>query len=240
VALVTGGTRGIGAAVSRVLVEAGARVFSVYRDDEAAAGALLDVVGAGERLTALRSDVTVVADLDALFERVDSDAGGLDILVNVAGQASDGLLLRAGPDKVRAALAVNLEATVSCCRLALVPMLEVGRGRIVNISSVVAAMGNSGQSVYAAAKAGVEGFTRSLAREVGAKGVTVNCVSPGLIDTEMTNGMEPELRRRAIDATALGREGTPAEVAGAVAYLVSDAAAYVTGAVLQVNGGMYM
>ncbi len=226
--------------MSGLLVEAGARVFCVYREDDEAAGQLAGRLGAGDRFAAIRTDITAGDELAALFERIDSEAGALHILVNVAGRAEEGLLLRAGPGTVRAGLELNLEAAMACCRLALGPMLAARYGRIVNVSSVVAAMGNAGQTVYAAAKAGLEGFSRSLAREVGSRGVTVNCVAPGLIDTDMTQGMDPALRERVVEATAVGRVGTPEEAAAAVGYLVSDAAAYVTGTVLQVNGGMYM
>ena len=239
-ALVTGGTRGIGRAVSSLLVEAGARVHCIYRSDDEAAGQLAESLGSTGRFSTVRADVTDADQTEALFKSIASESGALHILVNVAGRADDGLLLRAGPDKVRAGLELNLEAAITCCRLALGPMLAAGYGRIINVSSVVAAMGNAGQTVYAAAKAGLEGFSRSLAREVGTKGVTVNCVAPGLIETGMTGNIDPALRERAVEATALRRAGSSEEVAWAVGYLASEAAGYVTGTVLQVNGGMYM
>ena len=240
VAVVTGGSRGIGAAVCDRLLRRGAVVYCVARDVDAAA-AVSDGLGeAGERLKLARADVTDRAALDAVFDRVESERGRLDILVNCAGAAADGLLLRMTDERIRAGLRLNLEAAIAASRAALKLMLAQRYGRIVSVSSVVAAAGNAGQTVYAAAKAGLEGFTRSLAREVGSRGVTVNCVAPGLIDTRMTDGVGAAARERAIAATALGRAGTPAEVAAAVGFLCAEEASYVTGTVLQVNGGMYM
>lgn len=238
VALVTGGTRGIGAAVSRALVAAGARVRALYRKDEAAAVALATDLG-----DAFSIDVCDVRDVDEASRAVGELLGWssrLDILVNCAGGSVDRLLLRATPEYVSDTLALNLTSVIHMTRLALPAMLKNRYGRIVTLSSAVAATGNPGQSVYAAAKAGVEGFTRAVAREVAAKGVTANCVAPGWIDTDLTAGVEPTVRERAIAATPVGRAGTVEEVAHAVLYLASDRASFVTGAVLQVGGGLYM
>jgi len=238
VALVTGGTRGIGAAITRALVRAGARVYAVYRSNAVAAAELAAELGGA--VVTLRADVGDPESATAVVEGVVAEGGRLDVLVNCAGGAADRLLLRATPDYVRETLAVNLESVIHYSRAALPPMLRQRYGRIVSVSSVVAASGNPGQSVYAAAKAGIEGFSRSLAREVASKKITVNCVAPGWIDTELTSTAGESARARAIQATPAGRAGMPQEVAEAVTFLASQRAAYVTGTVLQVNGGLYM
>jgi len=238
VALVTGGTRGIGAAISRALAREDARVYAVFRSDADSAAKLSAELSG--RLATVRADVADPESAAAVVERVAREAGRLDVLVNCAGGAPDRLLLRATPDYVRETLAVNLESVIHCSRAALSPMLRQRYGRIVSMSSVVACTGNPGQSVYGAAKAGIEGFTRALAREVASKSITVNCVSPGWIDTDLTSTAGRSARDRAIEVTPVGRAGTPEEVADAVVFLASRRAAYVTGTVLQVNGGLYM
>jgi 3-oxoacyl-[acyl-carrier protein] reductase len=241
VALVVGGARGIGAATCEWLANRGAKTYCVYKRSEAAASELKERLGAaGERLLCVCADVTDQAAVVELFGRVTREAARLDVLVNCAGSATEGLLLRMDDERVRASLRLNLEATIALNRSALPLMLRNRYGRIVNVGSVVASAGNAGQTVYAAAKAGVEGFTRSLAREVGSRGITVNCVAPGMIDTDMTRSLSDELRVRAVAATAVGRVGSAAEVASTIGFLCSEAAGYVTGIVLQVNGGMYM
>lgn len=242
IALVTGGTRGIGAAVCRRLIEDGARhVHCCYGHDDAAARRLAEDLGErADRVTVHRVDVCDSDALEGLVADTIRSHGVLEILVNCAGAPADRLLLRATPAHVRAALALNLESAIVASRAALASMLRHRYGRIVNVGSVVASVGNAGQSLYGAAKAALEGFTRSLAREVGAKGVTVNCVSPGYIATEQTAALPEHLRERFLEATAVGRPGTPEDVAHAVAFLCSQEAGYVTGTVLHVNGGMYM
>jgi 3-oxoacyl-[acyl-carrier protein] reductase len=238
VAIVTGGSRGIGRAVSRRLAEEGAVVYGVYLRDTASADSLRELFP--ERFVPVQADVCASEAMGGVVSRAVSEAGRLDILVNCAGGPVDGLLLRADSEKIRSAIRLNLDSTIEACRAALPPMLTQRYGRILNFSSVVAAGGNAGQAVYAASKAGVEGFTRSLAREVGARGITVNCISPGLIETEMTEAMPAEIRERAVSGSALGRSGTAEEAAAPATFLVSEEASYVTGAVLQVNGGLYM
>jgi 3-oxoacyl-[acyl-carrier protein] reductase len=238
VALVTGGTRGIGAAISRDLVARGARVHAVYRADSAAAEKLRAELG--DAFSVVAADLALPDVADRIVETVVEKAGRLDVLVNCAGATDDRLLLRTRSSDLRGSLAVNLEAVVLLSRAALQPMLKQRYGRIVSVSSVVASMGNPGQTAYAAAKAGVEGFTRSLAREVASRGVTANCVAPGWIATELTAHTDDAARARALQATPLGRAGTPEEVACAVTFLASERAGYITGTVLQVNGGMYM
>jgi 3-oxoacyl-[acyl-carrier protein] reductase len=241
VALVAGGARGIGAATCEWLAARGAKTYCLFKNsDEAAAQLKARLGAAGARLECVRADVTDEAVVADIFARVAREDRRLDVLVSCAGAAADALLLRTDDARVRDTLRTNLEATIALSRAALPLMLRNRYGRIVNVGSVVAARGNPGQSVYAAAKAGVEGFTRSLAREVGSRGITVNCVAPGLIDTDMTRSMSDELRARAVAATAVGRVGDAAEVASAIGFLCTEAAGYVTGIVLQVNGGMYM
>ena len=241
VAIVTGGSRGIGAATCAWLVGHGATVWCIYKDNDAAAEQLRERLGAAaERLFPVRLDVTDSAGLAAAVAAVIGERDRLDVLVNAAGGPFDGLFLRSNAASTRSALALNLESAITSARAALPTMLKQRYGRIVNVSSVVASIGNSGQSIYGAAKAGLEGFSRSLAREVGHKGVTVNCVAPGFIDTDMTAGLNDAVRERILIATAVGRPGTPEEVAHAIGFLCREESAFITGTVLQVNGGMYM
>ncbi len=239
IALVTGASRGIGAAIADTLVKQGLMVIGTATTD-AGAGAI------SERLAALGSgvgrtlDVTDAAAVEALYASIVEEFGAPHILVNNAGITQDGLLLRMKDESWDAVLQANLTAVFRLSKLALKGMTKARWGRIINISSVVASMGNPGQANYAAAKAGMEGFSRSLAKEVGSRGITVNCVAPGFIETDMTNELPEAQKHAMLAAIALGRLGRPEEVAGVVSFLASDAAAYVTGEVIQVNGGMYM
>jgi len=244
-AIVTGGTRGIGRAIAEAFLREGARVVLTGRNAEAAeatARALVAAtgreVGAAIGLAAdLATADAATACVNAAVERLD---GRLDILVNNAGLTRDTMALRLDEEAWDAVLDTDLKAVFFCAKAALRPMLKARCGRIVNLSSVVALTGNAGQCNYAAAKAGVLGLTRALAREVASRNITVNAVAPGFVETDMTAGLSQEIRERALAAIPLGRIAQPAEIAEAVLFLASDRAAYITGQCLSVNGGLAM
>lgn len=240
VALITGAQRGIGAAIARRLVGAGAEVVinHIEEDDRAAALEKELCRGAG-RAWSLKFDVTKSRAVSGGFEEIAARAGRLDILVNNAGMRLDGLALRMKDEQWRRAMAVNLDGVFYCCRTALALMRKAG-GSIVNVSSIAAFAGSVGQANYAAAKAGVVGLSRSLALEYASKSIRVNCVIPGLVETEMTEQLKPAFREEFIKRIPLGRFAEPEEVASAVLFLASDAAGYITGAALHVNGGGYL
>ena len=238
VALVTGASRGIGRATAHVLARQGALVVAAARAENAA-GTVAEITAAGGRAEALTLDVTEAGAIEAAVAGVLQRHGRIDILVSNAGITRDQLLLRMKRDDWDAVLATNLTATFTLTQAVLKTMLKQRRGRIIAISSVVGQTGNAGQANYAASKAGLIGFCKSVAREVASRSITVNVVAPGLIDTEMTRGLTGDAQDDWSSRIPLGRLGTPEDVAAAVAFLASDEASYITGHVLAVNGGMY-
>jgi 3-oxoacyl-[acyl-carrier protein] reductase len=236
VALVTGGSRGIGAAISRELARAGARVAVNYRSGSEAAEALAGELGG----IAVAADVADGGQVGALVDTVERDLGEIDFLVNNAGITRDTLIARMTDEDWAQVLDTNLRGAFLTCRALSRKMLRRRSGAIVNISSVVGLHGNAGQANYAAAKAGIIGMTKALARELGSRGVRANAIAPGYIATELTDVLPEEAKKTILAATPLGRLGEPADVAGAVRFLCSDEAAFVTGEVLLVDGGLGM
>jgi len=239
VAIVTGASRGIGAAIAKRLAARGAHVIAAARGDQTA-GVVDAIAAAGGKAEAAKVDVTDRASIDAMVGGALERHGRVDILVSNAGIARDQLLVRMKPDDWDAVLATNLTAAFACAQAVLRPMMKQRAGRIITISSVVGQTGNPGQANYAASKAGLIGFSKALAQEVASRGVTVNVVAPGLIDTDMTRALTENARHTWAEKIPLGRLGTPDDVAAAVCFLASDEAAYITGQVIAVNGGMYM
>ncbi len=240
VALVTGGSRGIGCAIVGAVADAGAAVTLCARHAEAASEVAKAVESRGGRALAVAADVGKPEEAERLVTACLDRFGRLDILVNNAGVTRDNLVLRMKDEEWDQVLAVNLAGAFRCARAALRPMLRQKQGgRIINISSVVGSMGNVGQANYVAAKAGLAGLTRALAREVASRGITVNAVAPGFIETEMTAALPDSAKAAFLAQVPLGRFGSAAEVAATVAFLASEAAAYITGQIIHVNGGMW-
>jgi 3-oxoacyl-[acyl-carrier protein] reductase len=240
VALVTGASRGIGRAIADQLAAFGAHVIGTATSADGAAAISQRFAAAGAHGRGAVLNVTDAAAGDALIEEILREHGKLTVLVNNAGITRDTLAMRMKDDDWSAVLDTNLSAVFRLSRAVLRPMMKAKTGRIISITSVVGSTGNPGQANYAAAKAGVEGMTRALAREVGSRGITVNCVAPGFIDTDMTRALNEQQTQALLGQIPLGRLGQADDVAACVAYLASAAGAYVTGATLHVNGGMYM
>ena len=241
VALVTGGSRGIGRAIALALADSGAAVVVNYKGNQAAADEVVRAIeGRDGRALAVQADVAQPADVERLFKQVIDTYGRLDILVNNAGVTRDTLLLRMKETDFDDVINTNLRGTYLCTKAALRPMSRARGGRIINITSVVGLIGNAGQANYAAAKAGLVGFTKSIAREMASRAITVNAVAPGYVDTEMTAGLGDQIKEAILENIKLGRLGTPDDIAGVVCFLASDAAAYITGQTLTVDGGMVM
>lgn len=239
IALVTGASRGIGAAIAHELAVRGYVVIGTATTDEGAARIASSLSGF-PGCTGKRLDVNDAASAEALIDSVIKENGGLHVLVNNAGITRDNLAMRMKDDEWDAVVDTNLKAVFRMSRAVMRTMMKQRFGRIISITSVVGASGNPGQANYAAAKAGVAGMTRALARELGSRNITVNCVAPGFIETDMTAGLSPEQQKALLSQIPLGQLGRPSDIAHAVAYLASVQAGYVTGQELHVNGGMHM
>jgi 3-oxoacyl-[acyl-carrier protein] reductase len=237
VALVTGASRGIGRAIAETLVSRGATVIGTATS-ESGAQAISEYLGENGKGLAL--NVTDVASIESVLKEINDEFGSIDVLVNNAGITRDNLLMRMKDDEWQDILDTNLTSIFRLSKAVLRGMMKKRAGRIINVGSVVGTMGNAGQANYAAAKAGVIGFTKSMAREVASRGVTVNTVAPGFIETDMTKALNDDQRSATLSQVPAGRLGDPKEIASAVAFLASPEAAYITGETLHVNGGMYM
>ena len=238
IALVTGASRGIGQAIAKRLANEGYLVIGTATSEKGAAAVndyLQELGGAGRVL-----NVQDAEQINQLFDSIEKEFGNVQVLVNNAGITQDGLLMRMDDNAWERVLDVNLTSVFRTSKRAIKGMMKARQGRIIHITSVVAAMGNAGQTNYTASKAGIEGFTRSLAREIGSRQITVNCVAPGFIDTDMTSELDEALIQSMLNAVPLARLGKPEDIAAAVNFLASEEAGYITGTVLDVNGGMYM
>ncbi len=240
VALVSGASRGIGQACALELAKLGATVIGTATSDKGAQAISAYLHEAGAKGCGIKLNVTDAAEVDSVTERIAKDYGEVAILVNNAGITRDNLLMRMKDEEWDEIMATNLTSVFRLSRAVLRAMMKARWGRIISIASVVGAMGNAGQTNYGAAKAGIMGFTKSLAREVGSRNITVNCVAPGFIDTDMTRALPEAQRQALLTHIPLGRLGAAQDIAHAVGFLASDGAGYVSGTTLHVNGGMYM
>jgi 3-oxoacyl-[acyl-carrier protein] reductase len=240
VVLVTGASRGIGRACALDLAQNGARVVLAARNREKLEAVAGEVRQSGGQASIVEIDLASVDSIREAFAKSSADFGPTEILVNNAAITKDGLALRMKREDWDTVLQTNLSGTFFCIQQVLQPMLRARWGRIINISSVVGEMGNAGQANYAASKAGLIGLTKSLAQEIGSRGVTVNAIAPGFIETDMTGALSEELKEKLLTTIPLRRIGQPADVAAAVRFLASEEAGYITGHVLDVNGGLYM
>ncbi|WP_141500807.1 3-oxoacyl-[acyl-carrier-protein] reductase [Paenibacillus luteus] len=240
-ALVTGASRGIGRAIAVALAEAGADVAINYSGSEAAAAETAQAVEAlGRRTIVIKANVGKADEFDSMVKEVIEQFGSIDILVNNAGITRDNLIMRMKEDEFDQVIETNLKGVFNGIKAVTRPMMKQRSGRIINISSVVGVLGNPGQANYVAAKAGVIGLTKASARELASRGITVNCVAPGFIQTEMTDKLPEEMRQSLAGQIPLARLGDPSDIANAVRFLASDASAYMTGQTVHVDGGMYM
>ena len=240
IALVTGASRGIGRACALELAKAGARIALAARQMDKLEEVAAEIGAAGGEAFVVALDLSAHESIKEAIAKVAKEFGRIDILVNNAGVTKDGLALRMKPDDWNMVLQTNLSGAFFCIQQVISPMMRERWGRIVNISSVVGQAGNAGQANYVASKAGLIGLTKSLAQELGSRNITVNAVAPGFIETDMTHGLKDELKAKVTASIPLGRIGNPAEVAAAVRFLCSEEASYITGNVIDVNGGMYM
>jgi 3-oxoacyl-[acyl-carrier protein] reductase len=240
IAMVTGGAQGIGLAIAKKLAGDGAHVVLADIQLEAAEKSSEEIKNAGGSASAKRLDVTDSADIKTVFDFISKEQKLVDILVNNAGITRDGLLIRMKESDWDAVLSTNLKGCFLCTQQATKQMMKQKSGSIVNIASIVGVMGNFGQANYSAAKAGLIGLTKTTAREVASRGVTANAVAPGFIDTEMTQKLDEKVRNTMMEQIPLGKFGTPEDVADCVGFLVSDQAKYITGQVININGGMLM
>jgi len=240
IALVTGASRGLGKAILHALAEQGATVIGTATSDAGAEKITEGIAAAGKAGIGLRLDVCDQASVDEAMAAITEKFAAPSILINNAGITRDNLFLRMKEDEWMDVIDTNLNSLYRLCKACIRPMTKARKGRIINIASVVGLMGNAGQTNYAAAKAGMGGFTKSLAREVGSRNITVNCIAPGFIETDMTDGLSDEQKVRLMGQISVGRLGQPEDIAVAACFLASPSASYITGETINVNGGMYM